>query len=105
MPGIDSLQGLDVPVSALPKDVRDGTDEDKKTYRAALGFERQLLTQLMQSLSSTADPQDDSGDSSDAGVQSYKQMLPDNMADAIVSGGGTGMAEDLYRALREQAGS
>jgi hypothetical protein len=28
-------------------------------------------------------------------------MLPDQLTDAVISGGGTGLAENLYRALRE----
>jgi Rod binding domain-containing protein len=109
MPGpIDSLtSSLPVPETSLPKDVREGTPQDKQLYRAALGFEQQLVTQLMQSLSDTAQPQDGGDDSeddgsSDAGVQSYQQMMPQSMADAVISSGGTGLAEDLYHALRQE---
>jgi Rod binding domain-containing protein len=110
---IDPLSSLPViPDAALPADVRNGSDKDKQTYQAALGFERQLLTQLTQSMVDTTqngDDSDSSGDDSDAGfgsssdavTQTYNQMLPDQLADSLISGGGTGMAENLYRALRE----
>jgi Rod binding domain-containing protein len=102
-----------VPNTALPADVRNGSDKDKQTYQAALGFERQLLTQLTQAMvSTTQDDQDsssDSGDDSDAGLgssdavtQAYNQMLPDQLADGLIAGGGTGLAENLYRALRQE---
>jgi Rod binding domain-containing protein len=102
-----------VPNTALPADVRNGSDKDKQTYQAALGFERQLLTQLTQAMvSTTQDDQDsssDSGDDSDAGfgssdavTQAYNQMLPDQLADGLIAGGGTGLAENLYRALRQE---
>ncbi len=102
-----------VPDTALPADVRNGSDKDKQTYQAALGFERQLLTQLTQAMvSTTQDGQDsssDSGDGSDAGfgssdavTQAYNQMLPDQLADGLIAGGGTGLAENLYRALRQE---
>jgi Rod binding domain-containing protein len=108
---IDPLSSLPVvPDTALPADVRTGSDKDKQTYQAALGFERELLTQLTQSMvDTTQDDQDSSDDSddSDAGfgstdavTQSYNQMLPDQLSDALISGGGTGLAENLYRALR-----
>jgi len=106
---IDPLSSLPVvPDTALPADVRNGSDTDKQTYQAALGFERQLLTQLTQAMvDSTQQDQDSSDDSdstddgSDAVTQAYNQMLPDQLADSLISGGGTGMAENLYRALRE----
>jgi Rod binding domain-containing protein len=111
---LDPLSALPVvPDSALPADVRTGSTKDKQTYQAALAFERQLLTQLLQSM--TTDTQDDSSDDtssddgsvldgSDAATNAYKQQLPDQMADAVINGGGTGMAENLYRAMR-QSGS
>ena len=109
MSTIDPLSSLPViPDTALPADVRNGSDTDKQTYQAALGFERQLLTQLTQAMvDSTQQDQDSSDDSdstddgSDAVTQAYNQMLPDQLADSLISGGGTGMAENLYRALRE----
>ena len=110
---VDPLSSLPVvPDTALPADVRTGSDKDKQTYQAALGFERQLLTQLTQAMVNTTqngdDSSDDSGDDSNAGIgssdavtQAYNQMLPDQLADSLISGGGTGLAENLYRALRE----
>jgi Rod binding domain-containing protein len=112
----DSLSGLPVvPETSLPADVRNGTDQDKQTYQAALGFERQLLTQLTQSMVDTtqngdddSDSSDDSDDSSDDGsdavTQAYSQMLPDQLANAMLSGGGTGLADNLYQSLKAQEG-
>jgi Rod binding domain-containing protein len=103
-----------VPDSALPVEVRNGTDTQKQTYRAALAFERELLAQMMQALSDTTQSNGASGDGSDDGssdggsdaaISTYQQMLPDQMANAVVNGGGTGLAEDLYRALQQQGGS
>jgi Rod binding domain-containing protein len=110
---VDPLSSLPaVPDTALPADVRNGTTQDKQAYTAALGFERQLLTQLTQSMVGTTQDDSDSSDSSDdsdAGfgssssvTQAYNQMLPDQLADGLISGGGTGLAENLYRALRQE---
>jgi Rod binding domain-containing protein len=114
---VDPLSSLPViPDTALPADVRNGSDKDKQTYQAALGFERELLTQLTQSMVDTTQNGDDSGDSSDnsgddsgagfgstdAVTQAYNQMLPDQLANSLISGGGTGMAENLYRALNQE---
>jgi Rod binding domain-containing protein len=101
-----------VPDTALPADVRSGSNDDKQTYKAALAFERQLLTQLLQGLDtsstddSSSDGSSDDGSSamggSDAATSTYQQELPGQMADAVINGGGTGLAENLYRALKEQ---
>ena len=90
--------------SLIPADVRNGSTEDKKAYRAALGFERSLLQQLTKSMSDTTKTEDsesdeDSGET--AATQMYKDMLPDRLADALLSSGGIGLAEDLYRAVRQ----
>ena len=112
---VDPLSGTlpVVPDTALPEDVRKGGAKDKQTYEAALAFERQLLTQLLQSMTTdttdgSSDTSSDDGDDSsalagsDAATSIYKQELPDQLADAVINGGGTGMAENLYRALRQE---
>jgi Rod binding domain-containing protein len=113
---VDPLSSLPVvPDTALPADVRSGSDKDKQTYQAALGFERQLLTQLTQAMVGTmqdgqassdeSGSDDGSGDtgfgSTDAVTQAYSQMLPDQLADGLIASGGTGLAENLYRALQQ----
>jgi len=112
---IDALGSLPVvPETALPADVRNGSEKDKQTYQAALGFERELLSQLTQAMVNTTDSSDDSSsddsssdstDSTDSGsdpaIQAYNQMLPDQLADALIAGGGTGLAANLYQALRQ----
>lgn len=90
--------------SLVPADVRNGSAEDKKAYRAALGFERSLLQQLTKTMSDTTktDSSDDSEEPGEtAATQMYKDMLPDRLADALLSSGGIGLAEDLYRAVRK----
>ena len=111
---VDPLSSMPiVPDTALPADVRNGTTQDKQAYTAALGFERQLLTQLTQAMVSTtqddSDSSSDSSDDTDAGfgssdsvTQAYNQMLPDQLADGLMASGGTGLAENLYRALRQE---
>lgn len=89
--------------SLIPADVRNGSAEDKKAYRAALGFERSLLQQLTKTMSDTTktDSETDEESGETAATQMYKDMLPDRLADALISSGGIGLAEDLYRAVRK----
>lgn len=103
---VDPLNALPlVPDTALPADVRKGSTQDKQTYRAALGFERELLTQLTQAMNATAQSDDSGDDGSDPGsdpaTSLYTQMLPEQLADSLVASGGTGLADNLYRAMRE----
>ena len=87
LPPIDS--------SLLPADIRNGSADRKKSYQAALGFERVLIQQLTKSLADTAKPVDGEDDSADAATQTYQSMPPDTLADSIISGGGLGLARSL----------
>ena len=103
--------------AALPAEVRNGTKQDKKDYEAALSFERMLLGELTKSLADTAQPAGsaDSGDDTstdsaggsgassqtqDAASSMYMQMLPDQLADAVTSAGGLGLAQSFYQTIK-----
>ena len=85
--------------SLLPADIRTGSADRKKSYEAALGFERVLIQQLTKSLADSAKPvdgtDDGSSDTGDAASQTYQSMLPDTLADSMVSAGGLGLARSL----------
>jgi Rod binding domain-containing protein len=91
--------------TALPADLRSASRDDKTRYKTALAFERELVTQLTQQLADTAqstDGGDSSGDeSSSAATNSYKQMLPDVLADSVMQSGGLGLARTIAQNLKE----
>ena len=93
--------------SLLPADVRKGSDADKKTYAAALGFERALVQELTKTMADTAKPvdggDDDSDQPQDAASSMYMQQLPDQLADSVIQNGGLGLARDLYDSMKERA--
>jgi Rod binding domain-containing protein len=93
--GQDALPQVDR--SAMPREVRKASAEDQKIYKTALAFERQLLTQLAESMN--PEPQGDDEEQGDAAGGAYKSMVPQTMADALVARGGTGIALDLYRSM------
>ncbi len=85
------LSGLPaVPESALPRNVREGRPEDRATYQAALGFERLFVEQLLKSATGgrgfIEGPQGAAVDSA--------------LADAMVAGGGFGLAARLHSQIR-----
>ncbi len=85
----------------VPADVRAGGEQAMQAYSAALAFERVLLAQLTRALAGSAERQGDEAEAiGGVATQQYREMLPDALADAIASGGGTGLAENLYRAMR-----
>ena len=88
---------VDLPAGiSLPRELRKASPGEQQEYRSALAFERVLLGQLTKTMQSTVAQE---GEGS-AATQAYKNMLPDTMADALVAGGGIGLASDLVRALR-----
>ena len=91
--------------ASLPAEVRNGSKQDKKAYQAALGFERMLLGELTKAMAETAKPIDGGDEDSESQTQDvassiYLQMLPDQLADSMISGGGIGLAQDLYASVK-----
>ena len=76
-----------VPASALPAEVRAGSLAEQKGYRAALGFERILLGELVQDMTKAGGL----ADSPRAGA------IEDAMSDALLGGGGLGLGLQLFR--------
>ena len=93
--------------AALPAEIRTGSKQDKQNYQAALGFERMLLGELTKAMADTAKPadggDDDSGQPQDAASSMYLQMLPDQLADAVTSAGGLGLAQSFYESIKERS--
>ena len=69
-----------------------GAEKRTEAERAGLAFERMLLVQLTQQLARTAEPE---GETSSAASAAYRDLLPGALADAIVAGGGIGLADAL----------
>lgn len=76
-----------VAAAAIPAAVRAEGPRAVAGFKAALGFERELLTKLL----AEALPESEGDEPQAAG-------MPETIADAIVSAGGAGLAGDLYGA-------
>ena len=81
-----------VPESAMPRDVRAGSAEDKQAYRTALGFERLLVAQLVE----RAMPGDEKAGPRAAAVH-------DAFADALMTAGGLGLARQIHAQIRRES--
>jgi len=76
--------------ASLPAEIRDGTDADRRAYRAALGFEAMLSDQLLKS-AKLGGP---------LGEGPYAGTLRDSLGSALTTGGGLGLAGQLYASMR-----
>ena len=85
--------------SAMPPDVRRGTPEQQRAYRAALGFERMLIGQLVKTMAEAAKPAGDEDESASAATSTYRDLFSDSLADNVARAGGMGLAEHLYRQM------
>lgn len=83
----------EVPATALPAAVRNGSADDKTAYKAALGFEQILLGQLV-------------GEMLPEGTLTegpYAQPMQDAFTAGLIANGGIGLAAQLYPSLRKDA--
>jgi hypothetical protein len=88
------IDGLpQVPATALPAAVRDGSKADRDAYTAALGFEQILLGQLVGELV----PEGDLTDGPRA------TAMQDAFTSGLIAAGGIGLAAQLYPTLRKDA--
>jgi Rod binding domain-containing protein len=80
--------------AALPRDGRAGTAAGQKAYKAALGFEKVLLGQLVKEMTAST-PSLTDGARGDA--------VTEAMTDALANAGGIGLAPQLYKTLQRTA--
>ena len=89
-----AINGLPaVPNSALPAAVRNGSDDDKQAYKAALGFEQILLNQLV-------------GEMLPKGTLTegpYAAPMQEAFTNGLIADGGLGLAAQLYPSLKKDA--
>jgi hypothetical protein len=88
-----SISGLpDVPATALPAAVRDGSKDDRQAYKAALGFEQVLLNTLVGEML----PKD-----STLTEGPYAASMQEAFTNGLIADGGIGLAAQLYPSLRK----
>ena len=84
-----AINGLpQIPSTALPAAVRNGSEADKQAYKAALGFEQMLVEQMVSTMA---------GDRGPLSEGPYAQQMQTTLASAITGAGGLGLAQQLYK--------
>ena len=84
-------------VSAAQATTTAAATTDDKTVENFKGFEKLLVGQLTKQLVESAIPSD--GEAA-AATGAYKQMLPDALTEALMSGGGIGLAKQLAQGVK-----
>lgn len=122
-PSLTSANLPPVSQALQPADIRNGNTQAKQAYQEALGFEDVLMQELTQELASTvSSPSDDSSDGSggsddsgddssggilgsDSATSGFASMIPTALTQSIMSSGGTGIADQLAKAIDPQIGT
>lgn len=80
----------------LPASVRQGDAQRKQDYQAALAFERALVGQMTEAMTKSFTALSDADEQGgDAASKQLKESLPQTLADALMAGGGIGLAAQL----------
>ncbi len=86
-----------------PPGVKLDTPEKEQMYRASLEFERFFVQQLLKPMEKASEmfADDEGGSGSTSG---YNDMAQDQLTQAVLDGGGLGLAATLYGQMSEAAG-
>lgn len=87
--------------SLLPREIREGSKQQREAYTAALGFERQLVEQLTKQLATTTRTGGEDQQES-AATKSYRDLMPGALADAVTAAGGLGLAAQIAQSITAQ---
>jgi hypothetical protein len=106
-----------------PASVRNGDQKAKNAYATGMAFENVLVSELAQQLTATVPGLDGSDDGlggtnnnssssgssggvgGGGGLGAYSSLLPQTLATSIVSGGGTGIAMEIAKAIDPALGA
>lgn len=90
------------PTAQIPTAVRNGGEQRMKDFRSELSFEKSLIVEMTKQLAKTTKLSEDE-ETQDAATKSYRDQLPTILADALISGGGIGIAATLDASLHQEA--
>jgi Rod binding domain-containing protein len=76
---------------SLPADVRAAGTDAVKNYKAAVGFEQMLASQLVKEMA---------GDTGPLAEGPFALQMQDTLSTALVSGRGLGLAQQLYKEMQ-----
>jgi Rod binding domain-containing protein len=106
-----SSNSLDTSRIVFPTELHITTPEQKQVFASAQEFERYFVQQLlkpMQNAGKMLGGGDDASSGQDAtsasGMSGYSDMAQDQMTQAVLDGGGLGIASSMYTQMAQAAG-
>lgn len=87
-----------------PPGIKLETPEQEQMYRASLEFERFFVQQLLKPMEGAGKMMAADDESSSGAMQGYEDLAKDQLTQAVLDGGGLGLAATLYGQLAESAG-
>lgn len=88
-----------------PPGVKLDTPEQEQVYRASLEFERYFVQQLLKPLEGASSLLGgEEGEASSGATSGYEDLARDQLTQAVLDGGGLGLAATLYGQLAQAAG-
>lgn len=105
MTTVDPTSTLGNAPLVIPAGVKVDTPEQEQVYRSALEFERFFVQQMLKPMANAGSMLgDEDGGGAAAGMSGYKDMAQDQLTQAVLDGGGLGIASTLYTQMAEAAG-
>lgn len=107
MASIDPTSTLGTAPLTIPAGISVETPEQEQVYRTALEFERYFVQQMLKPMKEAGSLLGDEGAQGgigSAGTSGYQDMAQDQLTQAVLDGGGLGIAATLYTQLAEAAG-
>lgn len=87
-----------------PPGLRVETPEQRDLYRATMEFERYFVQHMLSGMEKASKAIGGDDESSGAGMSAYNDMAKDQMVQAVLDGGGLGLASVLYQQIGESTG-
>ena len=87
-----------------PPGVKLDTPEQEQMFRAALEFERFFVQQMLKPMEKAGTMMGDEDGGVGGSTAGYKDMAGDQLTQAVLDGGGLGLASSLYGQMAEAAG-
>lgn len=99
-----SASGLDTSKTVFPTELGIKTPEQKQVYASALEFERYFVQQLLKPMQDAGKMLGGDDEGGSAGTSGYSDMAQDQMTQAVLDGGGLGIASTMYTQMANAAG-
>lgn len=102
MTPVDPTSGFGTEPLTPPPGVTLDSPEKEQVYRAALEFERFFVREMLKGMEKAGSSMPGEEENTTGALGGYRDMAQDQLTEAVLDGGGLGLASTLYGQLAEQ---